>query len=278
MRLSSAQIQQFRTDGYTVVPDIFTPREVDGMRAELDRLLIDGLLRNVRTEGDGKTHSTERMNLQICPIWPKSTFFRALPFKPGIADTVGKLIGDPFVFYLDQIFLKPGKVGVGTHWHQDNAYFKIPDPSKGTGMWIAIHDATVANGTMHIIPRSHLVQYPHERDPESDHHIFCRPPEDEAIPIEVKAGGALFFNYGIAHCTRDNTTDRDRAGLALHFVNADVLPAEVLAREPAKRGYAYLSGPKASGGREEYGTTIAGTWEAEIARVLRERETRRKAA
>ena len=38
--------------------------------------------------------------------------------------------------------------GIGTNWHQDNAYFKIRDPMRGTAMWIAAHDATIANGTI----------------------------------------------------------------------------------------------------------------------------------
>ena len=29
-------------------------------------------------------------------------------------------------------------------------YFKIADPLKGTAMWIAVHDATVVNGTNYV--------------------------------------------------------------------------------------------------------------------------------
>ena len=123
------------------------------MRAELDRFKREGLLRNVATDGDGQTHSQTQINLQICPITPKSAFYRALHFHPKVLALVAQLIGSPFVFYLDQIFLKPGKQGIGTDWHQDNAYFKISDPAKGIGMWVALHDANIANGTLHIVPR-----------------------------------------------------------------------------------------------------------------------------
>ena len=30
-----------------------------------------------------------------------------------------------------------------------------------------------------------------------------------------------FFCYGTAHCTRANTTDRERAGMAFHFLHTD---------------------------------------------------------
>ena len=180
------------------------------MQAELDRLVADGLLRNVATEVDGTTASRQGRNLQICPLSPRSDFFRAMPFEPKVIDAARQLIGDPFVLFLDQIFLKPGKSGRGTNWHQDNAYFKVGDPTQGVGMWIAIHEATVANGTLHIVPGSFRESYAHERDPGSDHHIRCQVDESRAMPVELPAGGAVFFNYGILHCTRGNRTDRSR--------------------------------------------------------------------
>lgn len=266
MSLTPEQIDQFQHQGYTTVPDMFSPREVAAMCAELNRFKRDGLLRNVATNGDGKTHSTEKINLQICPIAPKSAFYRALPFHPKVIDTVGQLIGNPFVFYLDQIFLKPAGQGAGTDWHQDNAYFKISDPSKGTGMWVALHKATIANGTLHIVPESHKEAFPHDRDPNSDHHIHCQIDETRAIPIELPPGGAVFFNFGIAHATRANTTNQERAGLALHFLRTDFIPETA----KANRTYAHLSGPLTTGGQKEYGTPIAGTWESEVTRLLSE--------
>ncbi len=263
MSLNTRQIEQFREEGYTAVAGFFTPREVAAMRAELERFKREGMLRNVATDGDGKTHSTQVQNLQICPIAPRSAFFRALPFHPKVVDAVRRLIGDPFVFYLDQIFLKPGRHGGGTNWHQDNAYFRISDPTKGTGMWTAIHEATVANGTLHVIPGSHREAYLHERDPHSDHHIFCHPPEGRAAPVELPAGGVAFFNYGVAHCTRANRTDRERAGLALHFLRTDYIPAE-------KRFLrVHLTGPEASGGLNEYGVKVEGTWGQEVEGMLK---------
>lgn len=261
--LTSQQVQQFQKEGYTAVSNLFTDREIQAMRAELNRFKREGLLRNVATDGDGETHSTTQINLQICPITPKSTFYRAFPFHPKVIQAISRLIGTPFVFYLDQIFLKPGKQGMGTSWHQDNAYFKVDDPTKGTAMWVALHDATLENGTLHVVPGSHAEAFSHDRDPHSDHHIRCQVPEERAVPIELKAGGAAFFNFGTAHSTRANTTDRERAGLALHFLRTDYIPPQGM-----NRHIAHLTGPLATGGGKEYGTQIEGTWEAEVDRLL----------
>ncbi len=177
MSLSREQIQQFKTQGYVVVPNFFSAREVAALQADVERLKKNGMLRNVACDGDSKTHSTQKVNLQICPMYPASTLIRALPFEPKVVEAATDLIGDKVVLHLDQCFLKPAKNGAGTNWHQDNAYFKIPDPMRGTAMWIAVHDATIANGTLNVIPNRVHEKLEHSRDPQSDHHIRCYPPE-----------------------------------------------------------------------------------------------------
>ena len=263
MTFTDAQVAQFREQGCVAVPDFWTAREAAAMQAELERLKRDGLLRNVATDGDGRTHSQAKANLQICPIYPRSEFFRAMPFAPKVAAAVGRLIGDPVVLHLDQIFLKPARHGAGTHWHQDNAYFQIPDPLRGTALWTALHAATAANGAMRVIPGSFRTAYEHGRDPDSDHHIRCYPPEDEAVTVELPAGGALFFAYGVAHATGANATDRERAGLALHFLHESAVGEA----QGMGGAHPYLSGPQASGGEREYGVRVAGTWDAQVARL-----------
>jgi len=189
------------------------------------RLFAKGEGGNVATEGDGKTESSRKKNLQIVPLSTRSRFFRDLPFRAEIRQTVRALIGGPLFLHLDQVFMKPARDGAGTQWHQDNAYFKISDPARGTGMWIALDDANLKNGTMQIIPGSHLnALLPHVRDMGSNHHICCQPDESRALPVAIPRGGCVFFNYGILHCTKENRSNHERAGLALHFVNGHYLP------------------------------------------------------
>ena len=265
-QFTDAQVQQFREEGWVAVTDFWNADEVRAMQLELERLKQNGKLRNVATEGDGTTHSQRKANLQLCPMSPHSDFYRAMPFASKVIAAVSQLIGDPVLLHLDQVFLKPGHHGAGTNWHQDNAYFKIADPLRGTALWTAVHDATIENGTMRIIPGGFREQLEHTRDPESDHHIRCFPDERKAKFIELPAGGALFFAYGVPHATGANTTDKERAGVALHFINANVSQQAVGGFAVGKRPA--LTGPNATGGEAEYGQRIAGTWQSEVARVL----------
>ncbi|MGC4045704.1 MAG: phytanoyl-CoA dioxygenase family protein [Armatimonas sp.] len=254
MELTQEQIAQFHTEGWTAVPNFWTPAEVAAMRAELDRLKADGKLRNVATDGDGVTHSTTKINLQLCPMWPHSPLFQAMPFAPKIRAAIEQLIGAPALLHLDQVFIKPGGNGAGTNWHQDNAYFQIPNPLKGTALWTAVHDATIANGTLRVIPGRFREALPHERDQDSDHHIRCYPNEAEAIPVEIGAGGAVFFAYGTPHATGGNATENERAGVALHFLNTDQTGTARGGFEVGKRPLL------ADGGESVYGKDLREMW------------------
>lgn len=264
MIFTQEQIGQFREKGYVIVPKFFNQTEVEAMQAEIDRFKREGLLRNVTTEGDGKTKSADKLNLQLCPMSPHSALFKTLPFAPKVVEAIRELIGDPVILHLDQVFLKPAKHGIGTNWHQDNAYFKIDDPLKGTAMWIAVHDATIENGTMRVIPGVHHQQFEHTRDPFSDHHIRCYPPEEKAEYAILKAGGAVFFAYGVPHATGSNDTDSDRAGAAFHFLNGNHIPEGYFGVEPNSIGHPALSGPKADGGVSTYGENLSQAWDRTV--------------
>ena len=263
MTLNDQHVSQFQREGYTSVPHFFDTREVKALQREVERFKREGLVRNVATDGDGQTPCTDRANLQLIPLHDKSDLIRALPFVASVRQAIAQLIGTPAILHLDQMFLKPGRHGTGTDWHQDNAYFKIADPLKGTAMWVAIHDATITNGTIHVVPGSHSEEYEHSRDPNSDHHIHCQVPEERAVPIELAAGGVAFFCYGTAHCTKANLTDDERAGMAFHFLHHEYMPQANTADEKP-----LISGPDATGGLREYGVQVDGMWDVEVARTL----------
>lgn len=252
--LTQDQISEFQDRGFILVPDFLTPDQTKALQGEVARLQAEGKLHNVSTDGDGKTHSDKVQNLQICPVSPHSELIHAIAYNEKVTTVVEELIGGPVRHILDQIFLKPAQHGAGTNWHQDNGYFKVEDPTKGVGMWIAVHAANIQNGTMHMAPGLQLTQLPHYRDPFSDHHIRCDVDESLEVACELPAGGAVFFGFGVPHCTKANRSDGDRAGLAFHFIN-DAHPTNdghIHASKPL------VTGPDADGGVAQFGKDLRG--------------------
>ena len=75
--------------------------------------------------------------------------------------------------------------------------------------------------------------FPHVRDLTSDHHISCNDSlkEEDAVALEVPAGGVIFFNCNVPHCPKANVTGNPRAAVAYHFVSKDVA-RDILFRLP----------------------------------------------
>ncbi|XP_065189130.1 phytanoyl-CoA dioxygenase domain-containing protein 1-like [Sycon ciliatum] len=228
-RVTQDQISFFLDRGYLVLDEFWDATELTAIRKQLEHLQSAGRLANVATAGDGKTHTEVPKNLQLCPLSPEADLFRSLPFSPKVAATLADLLlpdaenSNALLCYLSQVFWKPAHHGIGTSWHQDNAYFKVKDCQHATAMWTAVHDATKENGALEVIPAAWKQGgLPHHRDGNSDHHITCRDSVDEtiAVSLEVQAGGVIFFNYLTPHCTRGNATDQPRAGIAYHFLPA----------------------------------------------------------
>ena len=86
--MRAQDIRQFRQDGWCAVEGLFAKHEVAALAAEVSRFQQQGLVRNVRTEGDGETHSADKLNLQLVPLFDKSDLLRALPFDGRVVAAV----------------------------------------------------------------------------------------------------------------------------------------------------------------------------------------------
>ncbi len=255
----------FRRDGYVVVDPFFSAHEVAALQAGLGELVDAGKLHNVATDLDRTTRRADKVNYQICPLSYHHRFFAALPFHPKVRELVTALLGGPVYKFLDQIFYKPGRVGAGTNWHQDNYYFDVNDPFQGLGLWTAIHDANDANGCMRVLPGYADRRIEHVPDPESDHHSRMYAADgDEPQVLEIKAGGVIAFCFNVPHSTTRNDTDQGRAGLAYHFIRSGVVGDWVkdgvnphsefpLIGVEGRAHGPVLSGPTYSQGTREYG-------------------------
>jgi len=228
--LSERNIQQFKERGFTQVDEFWSPNELSAIRGALEELQQQGKLNNVATEGDGVTPAKAASNLQLCPLMPEHQLFACLPWVAKVYDAVAALLQDneqeDVTCYLSQTFWKPALQGLGTSWHQDNAYFGLSDGRLGTAMWTAVHDANLSNGTLHLVPNKDQQVLNHERDLGSDHHISCSASMggERGEPALVPAGGVVFFNCNVPHCTKANTSDKPRAAVAYHFVASKVAP------------------------------------------------------
>ena len=143
--------------------------------------------------------------------------FQALVVLPKVRGFLSELMEQEVILKDVMALSKPPFIGSEKPWHQDNAYFNwLPLTALGT-VWIALDDATVENGCMHVLPGQH------KRGPLRHHHtIDCeilpdRLDASEAVPIELKAGGVIFFSALLPHQTPANSSSARRRALQFQY-------------------------------------------------------------
>jgi len=136
---------------------------------------------------------------------------------PKIMSVVKRILGQAVELYQAMALVKAPGGGAEKPWHQDNAYFSVENMDQVIGIWIALDDATVSNGCMHLLEGGHRL------GPLRHYHTFdCEIVPDRidpgaAIPIELKAGGMLVFHSNLPHQTPANSSPDRRRALQYHF-------------------------------------------------------------
>ena len=230
----------FKENGYLVVENGLTPTEIEALRHETtalcrgDRGAIRGVTRAASTDSDA-----EVLKRYLCIHFPHklSAIMENYLAHPVIVEVLTKVIGADVKCMQSMLFIKAaGKPGQA--WHQDEDFIPTRDRSL-TGAWMALDDANVENGCLWVIPGSHkhgiLWQLEETDDPRFDCTRESRGfpyQDDEAIPVEVKAGAIVFFNGYLLHRSLPNRAQNGyRRVLVNHYMNANSLLPWRLPRE-----------------------------------------------
>jgi phytanoyl-CoA hydroxylase len=248
--LGPGQVAQFDEQGFVVVPDLLDAAAVEQVRAEADRYeqrMADHL---ASVEG-GRIAIAEAGAITFTThLVARSDLFCELSRHPRILGICADLIGPDVSMYWDQAVYKKPEKPRRFPWHQDNGYAFV-EPQQYLTVWLALTDATVANGCPMVAPGFHRLGTLAHRyiDPLG---WECLRDPDGAVAAEVPAGGAVVFSSLTPHLTGPNATDAVRKAYILQYAptGARVLRGDPRAggptgREPcdaAGRQYAVLAG------------------------------------
>jgi ectoine hydroxylase-related dioxygenase (phytanoyl-CoA dioxygenase family) len=252
--LSAAQIDQFETQGYLVVPDVIPADILARVRAEY-ATLMDQLYDDWFASGHVKTPPAgldfwgkllagykagcdyfqpldislpgDRIALDT-PFHIGPAVFDMMNAKP-LLDVVEQLIGPELTSNpIQHVRIKPPAIDLAedeirphitfTDWHQDRGVaLEDADHTDMVTVWIAITDATLENGCLQVQPQTQdqqiLPHCPRVQTGIADGYIN----EDGAIPLPVKAGGAVLFHPLTPHASLTNTTDGFRWSFDIRF-------------------------------------------------------------
>lgn len=225
--------KQYAEDGVVKVEGLFSPAEIEEIRAQIKRYaeeITPGLPPNdVVFEADG-------VSVRNCwRMEHHDPWFAELAKKESILAMVAEFVHDEPVLMAVESFNKPARVGSAVPPHQDNAYFCLTPPDALT-VWIAVDAVTDANGPVSYLLGTHLNgARPHKTSGVAGNSMGLAEEVDktDAWAGLLNAGDALVHHSNTIHFSAPNTSDFARRGLLMVFKGAHCVVDEGL-----RAGYA----------------------------------------
>ena len=228
MALTPEQKTHFEENGYLPYGRVLSDDELEALRRRSEEIVrgeaphvpaeyvqLEHAFRNGETEVD-RLDQVRKMT-HLCYFDP---LFEAMARKAEIVDVIEELLGPDIKLYCDQLMMKARHHGTVTDWHQDSVAWPQFAPQDHVSCWVAIDDATVANGCMTMLPGSHKWG-PIGKEQRA---LFVdNPLVADPVPVELPAGSCLFHHGLNFHRTGANPTPHRRRGLALHYLSSETM-------------------------------------------------------
>ena len=225
-KLSDEQISFFHENGYLSNIKLLEEWQVDQLKAELDEIQDP---KHLAHELFYEFHSNESVDpnkviFHSLGHWRITPGFHDVNWNPAFLMATSQLLGDRSVrFWHDQLFCKPPKHGGVVAWHQDYSYWTRTIKMQHLTCWTGLDDATIENGCLHYIPKSHkwgLLDRPMLTGPMDEFKAYLSDVQKEefkkAIAIEIRKGFGTFHHPLMVHGSYANTSEYSRRAFVLN--------------------------------------------------------------
>jgi len=237
--ITAEKAAEYRERGYLAVEHALEPSEVrDAVDALMEMIFVDAkgaALQFTKPASELRTNEErEQAVRKVHKFVEQDERLKRVAYHPDILAKMELLLGEPPKLVQDMALLKPPMGGGEKPWHQDMAYGNLAYDKPVAGVWIALDEAELDNGCMHVIPGSHADgATPHYaiRDWQlCDAHVAVE--KDVAIPLQ--SGGLMIFHGLLKHGTPYNLSSKRRRALQFHYVGQS---AEKLSPQEYKRTF-----------------------------------------
>ena len=212
--LSSAQIQQYKNDGYIAPLDVLSKDEALEIREEIE--LIE------------KKWPDELKGLGRNYIHLISHIFDKVSHNPKILDAVESIIGKDILICGTTLFIKNPKEKGFVSFHQDAKYIGL-EPHNWVTAWIAVTDTNEENGCMRMWSGSHKYELKYHNQKFDENNLLTRGqtienvPYNETKPVILKSGQMSLHHPTIVHGSGLNKSNDRRIGFVIQsYIGANV--------------------------------------------------------
>ncbi|MGW1607060.1 phytanoyl-CoA dioxygenase family protein, partial [Streptomyces eurythermus] len=168
--LDEQRLARYETNGYLVLDNLLSPREVEAYRAELRRLGSDPALRAservILEPGSDRVRS-------VFEVEKVSELFAGLLHSPRLTDIARQVLGSDVYIHQSRVNYKPGFGGAPFDWHSDfetwHSEDGMPRP-RAFSVSIALSENLPCNGPLMVMPGTHRTFVPTVGETPPDYH------------------------------------------------------------------------------------------------------------
>ena len=218
---TTQQIQQFQSEGYTILRGLFSPSEVDVYRQHYMTLREMG-------EHPGDFSGVDLTSADPLKRYPRMIHMHRWDqaswdwmLDPRIANALTALMGREAYAVQTMLYFKPPHAR-GQALHQDQYYLRV-QPGTCVAAWMALDVCDEENGCLQVVPGSQ--NWPLLCTIKADttrSFTDVTVPIPEGTPIQsvvMQPGDVLFFNGQVVHGSGPNHSDsRFRRALIGHYI------------------------------------------------------------
>jgi len=224
-KLSQEQIDFFNENGFIGGIKMLDDAQIERLRNELNELT------DPNSPGHDlfyEFHSNESADsntilFHALGAWRITPAYHDVLWNPRFVVAASQLLGNkPVRFWHDQLFYKPAKKGGVVAWHQDYSYWTRTKPLAHLTCWCGLDDSTQENGCLQYIPGSHrwgLLDKPELAGDMMGIMDYLTPEQQKEfkpIPVETKAGEAIFHHPLALHGSGENKSNQPRRAFVIN--------------------------------------------------------------
>ncbi len=209
--LSSEAIATFRNDGFHFPLRIFDASEANSLYHSYIKFQKSAI------KTFGREH---RFKGHLLANW-----LNGVVSNSYILDIVEDLIGPNILCWSSAFFAKPPKTKTYVGYHQDAAISGLQPHDNIIHIWLALKPATIENGCLRVLPRSHLDTILRLSPSNDDSNMLLEgsnaqpnASDDQYVNIVLEAGEISLHHHRMVHGSGPNQSSGDRLGLSLTYM------------------------------------------------------------
>ena len=246
--LTKKEISQFNTQGYLVLKNVLTEKEMLNIDPVFDHFISGKEQKRMKKDfcDMSQPYGTPFEKFQLVnamlpgkymPSFKENIFFK-------VAKNISKQLypsGIPDMDYEQFLAKKPTKKEAEFSMHQDLGYWPKTKNTWTATFSLALSDADIVNGCLHVIPGSNNEKNLREHKPKSyseseknsnekrdDSHtlVIESNPNDKLVYLPVKRGDITIHDERIVHGSGGNNSDKWRKTYIIAFRDSETIKKE----------------------------------------------------